>query len=375
MSWNQGGDNKSPWGNGGGSGKNPWGGRGGRGGDVPDLDAMFRQSQERLKSMLPGHGPKGAALLIVLVVFVVLALQGLSQGHLLGFYRINDGEVAVVQRFGAYVREESPGLRWLVPMIEKYTAISQTKINRIELGLSSTSRSTSNDNSRQLMMLTGDANMVDMQFTVQWRVRDPQKFLFNMRSPDETLSIASESVMREVMGQSQIMTAISSGREAISTEVKKRLNDLMTGYNAGISVDSVQLQRMEPPAPVIDAFTRAQNAQQEANTKVNQAEGYRNSVLPQARAEANRMMEEARAYKAQVTAIASGDADRFSKVYQAYRRAEGPTATRLYLETMEQVLGNATKVIVGNGTDKVMPYLPLPELRRSAPTTTQGDAQ
>ncbi len=386
MSWNQGGGNNGgPWGgNNNGGGQNPWGNRGnnrsGGGGDGPDLDAMLRQSQERLKAILPGGGPKSTAVLIGLVVLVLVALQGLSQGHVLGFYRVNDGEVAVVQRFGAENRQATPGLRWLIPVAEKYTAVSLSNINRIEIGQSSQGSSTrtrdEDSPQAQLMMLTGDANMVDMQFTVQWRVNDAGKFLFNMREPQTTLRVAAESVMREVMGQSQIMSAIGSGREAIRENVEKRLRDLMTVYDAGISIDSVQLQRMEAPAPVVDAFIKAQNAQQDANTKVNQAEGYRNSILPAARAEANRLIEEARAYKAQVTANATGDADRFTKVLQAYRQSENSTSTRLYLETMEQVLGGANKVILdGTGAERVMPYLPLDGLRRgatAAPATTSS---
>lgn len=375
MGWNQGDNNGGPWG--GGGNQNPWGNRG-RGSrnpnNGPDLDAMLRESQERFKAMFPGGGsPKGTALLIVIGLLFILALQGLSQGHFLGFYRINDGEVAVVQRFGAYVRQDPPGLRWLIPLVERYTAVSTSRSNVIQFGAPSSATRARDDGSSQQMMLTGDANILDMEFTVQWRVNDPVKFLFNMRDPDITLRVAAESVMREVMGQSQIMTAIGSGREAIRQEVEKRLRDLMVGYNAGINVDSVQLQRMEAPGPVIDAFIKAQNAQQEANTTVNQAEGYRNSELPKARAEANRLLEEARAYKAQVTASATGDADRFSKVYSAYKSAEKPTATRMYLETMEQVLGGANKVIVGGEAgQRVLPYLPLNELKR---TTTQGGAQ
>lgn len=384
MSWNQGGNNGGPWGGNNGGGQNPWGNRGnnrGGGGDGPDLDAMLRQSQERLKSILPSGGPKSTAALIGLILLVVIALQGLSQGHFLGFYRVNDGETAVVQRFGAAVRQAGPGLRWLIPVAERYTAVSLSNINRIEIGQSNQGSSRNRDEDSpqsQLMMLTGDANMVDMQFTVQWRVNDAEKFLFNMREPQTTLRVAAESVMREVMGQSQIMSAIGSGREVIRENVEKRLRELMTVYNAGIYVDSVQLQRMEAPAPVVDAFIKAQNAQQDANTRVNQAEGYRNSILPAARAEANRVIEDARAYKAQVTANATGDAERFTKVLQAYRQSESSTSTRLYLETMEQVLGGANKVILdGAGAERVMPYLPLDGLRRgttTSPLTTSSSA-
>lgn len=374
MSWNQG---NNPWGSGGGNGggNNPWGGGGrGNGPDGPDIDEMIRRSQERLKHAMGGGGPKGTAIIVVLALIGLLALQGLAQGHLLGFYRINDGEVAVVQRFGAMVREEQPGLRWLVPMIERYTAVSTARINRVELGAPSTGKVARDSTSNSLMMLTGDSNIVDMEFTVQWRVSSPVKFLFNMRDPDVTLRIAAESVMREVMGQNQIMSAIGSGREAIRQEVEKRLRDLMATYDAGISIDSVQLQRMEAPAPVIDAFIKAQNAQQEANRALNVAEGYRNSILPAARAEANRNLEEARAYKAKIVADAQGNADRFTQVYNAYKLAESSTTTRLYLETMEQVLGGANKIILeGNGAERVMPYLPLDQLRRApaaAPATS-----
>lgn len=379
MSWNQGGSG-GPWGSGGG-GNNPWGGNrgGGRAPDGPDIDEIIRKSQDKIRRLVPGGSgsgsPKGTAILIGLAALAFIALQGLSQGHVLGFYRINDGEVAVVQRFGAVVREEQPGLRWLIPMVENYTSVSTSRIHGIEIGTTSQQPATTlrakDDTGRQLMMLTGDSNIVDMQFTVQWRVTDARKYLFNMRDPDTALQMAAESVMREVMGQSEIMTAIGAGREAIRQDVEKRLRDLITSYDAGIGIDSVQLQRMEAPAPVIDAFIKAQNAQQEANRALNLAEGYRSTILPQARAEANRMMEESRAYKAQVVAGAQGDADRFTQVYEAYRQAEDTTATRLYLETMEQVLGNTNKIILeGSGAERVMPYLPLDQLRNSSSRTT-----
>lgn len=378
MSWNQGGGNGGPWGSGGGD-KNPWGGkRGGGQPEGPDIDEIIRRSQEKIRRMVPGGGssganPKGAAFLVTVAALALIALQGISQGHLLGFYRVNDGDVAVVQRFGAVVREEEPGLRWLIPMVERYTAESTARIRGIEIGTGAQAGSSALrnrvDGDGQLMMLTGDSNIVDMQFTVQWRVVDARKYLFNMREPETALRMAAESVMREVMGQSEIMTAIGSGREAIRQDVEKRLRDLIATYDAGIGIDSVQLQRMEAPAPVIDAFIKAQNAQQEANRARNLAEGYRNTILPAARADANRMMEEARAYKAQVVAGAQGDADRFTQVYNAYRLSAETTSTRLYLETMEQVLGSTNKIIMdGSGAERVMPYLPLNQLTpRSAP--------
>ena len=398
MSWNQGG---GPWGNqggnqGGNNQGNPWGQRGGGGNggpDGPDLDEMLRRSQERFRNAFGGGSPKGSGLLVALAVVAVIALQGMTQGHFLGFYRINDGEVAVVQRFGAVVRQEPPGLRWLVPLAEKYTAVSTSRINRVELGIpAQTGNNTlrSRDNSGDaLTMLTGDSNIVDMQFTVQWRVSDAVKFLFNMRNPDVTLRVAAESVMREVMGQNPIWTSIGKGRDNISNEVDRRLRELINSYDMGISIvgetksengqtlniSGVQLQRMEAPVQVWDAFTKAQNADQEAKTLVNVAEGYRNSVLPKARAEANRMLEEARAYKSQVVAGAQGDADRFTQVYNAYKQAQTTTTTRLYLETMEQVLGGANKLVLDGGTaSKAMPYLPLDTLRRAPAATTAAPA-
>ncbi len=364
----------NPWG-GGGNGNNPWGNRsgGGAAGGPPDLDEILRRSQERLKKAMPGggQGPKGMAAFIVIGLLVLVALQGLAQGHFLGFYRINDGEVAVVQRFGAYVRQEQPGLRFLVPMIEEYTPVSLTRINRVELGTDPTSsasvalgRRSSQSQAEDMMMLTGDANVVDLEFTVQWRVSDPVQYLFNMRDPETTLKVAAASVMREIMGQKEIMQAIGVGREDIRIEVEKRLRDLMASYNTGIMIDGIQLQRMEAPGPVLEAFIKAQSAQQEANRLSNVAEGYRNSILPAARAEANRMLEEARAYKSSTVADAQGDAARFTKVYDAYKGAQATTASRMYLETMEQVLGASNKVLLdgGQGANKAVPYLPLNQL-------------
>lgn len=390
MGWNDG-DGNNPWGNRPNGNNNPWGNRSGGGngpGTPPDLDEILRKTQEQLKSFIPGGGgsggssPKAFIVLALLAGLFLIGLQGLAQGHFLGFYRINDGEVGVVQRFGAYTRQAEPGLHWLIPMVEKYTAVSLSRINRIELGTSAGSNNVSGlradsrlNGNEDMMMLTGDANIVDLQFTVQWRVSDPVQFLFNMRDPENTLRMASASVMREIMGQSEIMSAIGSGRENIRIDMEKRLRDLMASYKSGIFVDGIQLQRMEAPAPVLDAFIKAQSAQQEATRLSNVAEGYRSSILPAARAEANRLIEEARAYKAATVADAQGDAARFSKVYEAYKGSESTTSTRLYLETMEQVLGPANKIILSNEEGgKVMPYLPLNNLAPRAPATSGSAA-
>lgn len=400
MSWNQGGG--GPWGSPPGGGQNPWGGREPRRGgpDGPDIDELVRQMQARFRRFIPGggRGPLGAGLLVLLFLFVLVVLQGVAQGTVLGFYRVNDGELAVIQRFGAVVRQEQPGLRWLIPLVEKYTAVSTTRALTLQVtggGGRSAEDAVAN------RMVTRDLNLIEMDFTVQWRVRDPEDFLFKLRDPEGTLRLAAESVVREYIGrstfdeiippeQNEILnpvtvqadgtTAETPAPEAAITvpqlaslknQMQERLQKLLDEYDSGIYITDLQLTRPVVPAPVKSAYDGVQQAGNDAKSNINRAVVDANATLANARGEADSIRLQASAYKTQVTEAARGEADRFSQVLSAYSGAKEITTTRLYLETMEQVLGPANKVVLGNGDNAALPYLPL-DLMRRTPSTPPG---
>lgn len=397
MSWNQG-NGDGPW-KGSSGNQNPWNNRGGSN-DGPDIDAFIRSCQEKLNRLLPngGKGPAGIILPIFLIALIFLTFQGIAQGTFLGFYRVNDGETAVVQRFGAVVREEQPGLRWLIPLMEKYTAVSTTKALTLQMS-SSTHRSGDNTTNR---MVTRDLNLIEMDYTIQWRVRDPEKFLFKLRDPEGTLLLAAESVVREYIGRSTFddiippeqndilnpVTVRADGTTATDTSstasltqqppaaqvtvslkssMQERLQKLLDEYDSGIYITDLQLTRPVVPAPVKNAYDGVQQAGNEAKSNINRAVVDANAILADARGEADSIRLKAAAYKTQVIESARGEADRFTSVLNAYRGAEKTTTARLYLETMEEVLAPAHKMIVENKQGSVLPYLSLGALTPSPP--------
>ena len=360
-----------PWGTGP-RGGGPWGGgnRGngsgpgprGRGPQPPDFEELLRRGQDRFRRVLPGNFNTRTWIALVIIAIVVFWLLN-------GFYTVAADEVGVVLRFGAYNRTTQPGLNYHLPVpIERVLTPSVTRVNRTEIGYRSAEGPAGRGTgSRQLpeeaLMLTGDENIVDINFTVFWRINDAGRFLFNIRAPEQTVKAAAESAMREVVGRTPIASALAEGRKQIETDTQKLLQDILDSYGAGITVTQLQLQKVDPPAQVIEAFRDVQNARADQERKRNEAEAYRNSILPVARGEAVRLVQEAEAYKQQVVAEAQGEAQRFLSVYDAYRNAKDVTTQRLYIETMEAILRNANKIIVdkqvGSG---IVPYLPLPAL-------------
>jgi membrane protease subunit HflK len=228
-------------------------------------------------------------------------------------------------------------------------------------------------------MLTGDENIVDINFTVFWQIKDPKAFLFNIAAPEGTVKAAAESAMREIIGKTPIASALAEGRAAVEIETVKLLQYILDSYGAGIEVMQVQLQKVNPPPPVIDAFSDVQRARTDQERARNEAEGYRNDIIPRARGEAERLTQEAEAYKQEVVARSEGDAQRFLSVLQTYKASKDVTTQRIYLETMEQILKTAPKVLIdpaaeGAGSG-VVPYLPLPEIARRAPPPAPPAAQ
>jgi membrane protease subunit HflK len=370
-----------PWGagpRGGGGGGSPWGGgRGGpgsggpRGPQPPNLEDILRRSQDRFRRLLPGGFGSTAGMGLVIAVILVLWLVS-------GFYRVLPDQQGIVLRFGAYNRTTQPGLNYHLPVpIERALTPSVTHINRIEIGYrtSDARGAGSRQMPEEALMLTGDENIVDINFTVFWLIKDAQSYLFNIRNPEATVKSAAESAMREVVGETPIAAALAEGRGKIESQMQALLQRILDSYGAGIQITQVQMAKVDPPAPVIDAFRDVQRALADRERLRNEAEAYRNDILPRARGQATQIRQEAEAYKAEVVARAQGDADRFLSVYNAFKQAEDVTLQRLYLETMEEILKNARKVIIdkaAQGGTGVLPYLPLPELLQPAPGNAQA---
>jgi modulator of FtsH protease HflK len=362
-----------PWGGGPWSG-GPWGGgpRGTGGpGQIPSLEDLLRKSQERVRRAMPG-GVGGGGLAIV--IGIGLVLWGIS-----GFYRVEYDEQGVEMRFGRYTTTTQPGLHYHLPYpIETVETPRVTRQNRLEVGFrtfSDTGRiePTRPDHGRQIpeeaLMLTGDENIVDINFVVTWRIADARNYLFNVRSPEATIKAVAESTMREIIGQTPIAAALAERRGEIEVAAQRRLQETLDSYSAGIEVQGVQLLKVDPPAEVIDAFRDVQRARANQEQLRNEAEAYRNAIIPEARGQAERLTQEAEAYRQEVVARSQGDAERFINVYEAFRNARDVTTKRLYLETLEEVLRDANKVIIDKnaGGSGVVPYLPLNEIGRTSP--------
>jgi modulator of FtsH protease HflK len=371
-----------PWGSGP-RGGGPWGGgnRGngggpgprGRGPQPPDFEELLRRGQDRFRRVLPGNFNSRTWFGIAAIAIVVLWLLN-------GFYTVAADEVGVVLRFGAYNRTTQPGLNYHLPSpIEKVLTPSVTRVNRTEIGYrSAEGTAIRGAASRQLpeeaLMLTGDENIVDINFAVFWVIKDARAYLFNIRAPDATVKSAAESAMREVIGETPIAQALAEGRGKIESDTRGLLQGILDAYGAGIEITQVQLQRVDPPGPVIDAFRDVQRALADREKLRNQAEAYRNDIVPKARGAAAAIAQEAEAYRAEIIARAQGDANRFTSVYNAFKAAQDVTTQRLYLETMEEVLKNSNKVIIdksAQGGSGVLPYLPLPALGGANATASE----
>ncbi len=282
-------------------------------------------------------------------------------------YRVQPDEQGVVLRFGKWVDTTSPGLHfhWPYP-IETVLFPKVTKINEIQLGDATGSSSGGAASGRDRQMLTGDENIVEADCSVFWKIRDAGQFLFRVNAPEAAVKIAAEGALREVVSRTPIQAAMSDKRQQIADQTRELLQKLLDSEQAGIQITQVQLQRVEPPLAVIDAFNDVQRARADQERARNEAEAYSNDILPRARGEGERIRQDAEAYKIQVVNLAQGEADAFLSVYGSYQAAKDVTSWRLYLESIDEVLKKATKVIVdtsGKGVSSVVPYMPVSEFR------------
>ena len=363
MPWNdKSGGGGGPWG-GGGNNQGPWGqgprGPSGPQGTPPDLEDIIRRGQDRLRNALPGGGGSPAVYLLIALVLIA--------GWLFkAVYTVQPDEVAVELRFGKPKEQLSePGLHfhwWPIETVET-AKISEQLVN---IGGGARSGNTSG------LMLSGDQNIVNVQFSVLFSVTDPKAYLFNVENPSDTLQQVAESAMREVVGRRPAQDIFRDNRQAIAADVKNTIQATMDSYGAGVSVNTVAIEDAAPPREVADAFDEVQRAEQDEDRFVEEANQYSNQKLGQARGQAAQVREEAAAYKNRVVQEAQGEAQRFISIYDEYAKAPDVTRRRMYLETMEKVLRDSSKVIVepnGNGQG-VVPYLPLPALQ---PKTSGGN--
>ena len=375
MPWSNQSGGGGPWGSG---PRGPWGSGPQQpgGSKPPDLEEFLRRSQDKLRSWLPGNlGGRGIAL----IALIAVALWGFS-----GFFRVEPDELGVVLRFGKFVREAQPGLNYHLPYpIEAALTPQALRVNKIDIGFDTRRGTTMRDVPEESLMLTGDENIVDVDFSVLWKVMPTSvgDYLFNVQNPEATVKAVAESAMREVIGQSNIQPILTGARQNIETAVQALLQKTLDSYGAGIQVQQVQLQKVDPPDQVIDSFRDVQAARSDLERLQNEAETYANRVVPEAKGRASRIIQDAEAYRQQTVADANGQTSRFLQIYDQYKKAPDVTRERMYLETMEHILGAADKTIIDTGPAAgpgVVPYLPLnnlptnnPPQDRSAPAQPQ----
>ena len=367
--------------------RGPWGPGNGGGGNrpprPPELDEIIAKAQQAIRGMLPPgfgggrpRGPSGGGggfsggfggLGLRGLGFLVLAVIGIWLAS--GFYRVQPDEQGVVLRFGAFTRTTGPGLNYHLPWpVETVLRPAVTRINRIDIGYRSGSGDTRAVSGRETpvrdvpeesLMLTGDENIIDINAAVFWRIRNAGDFLFDTRNPAITVKSAAESVMREVIGRTPIQPALTDARAQIEASVTTGLQAILDQYKSGVEITQVQLQKVDPPAAVIESFRDVQRANTDADRMRNEAESYRNDIVPRARGDAARLTAEADGARQASIAEATGQAQRFLSVLKAYQAAKDVTMMRLYIETMQEILTKTPTVVVEGGTQGVVPYLPL----------------
>jgi modulator of FtsH protease HflK len=385
MPWSNQSGGGGPWGQGpsSGGGGGTWGSgpRGGGGGSPPDLEEILRRSQDRLRNIIPGGGSfgsmggKGLALILLGAVVIWLAT---------GFYTVRPNEVGINMIFGRYTGSTGEGLRYNLPYpIGSVTKPDVRQRRTIPIGYRPSGQGgRGRDVLEESLMLTSDENIVDIDFDVQWSVNPAraQDFVFNLANPEGTIKSVAESAMREVIGRRQIQNILTTEQASIAAEVKDIVQGTLEAYGAGVVVEVVQMIAVQPPAQVREAFFDVNAAQQDAERVQNEARTFASQVVPRARGEAAQKVQQAEGYREQAVAEATGQAARFNQVYEEYRKAPAVIRERIFLETMERVLGGMDKIIIDQGGQGqgVVPYLPLNEMQRRPQTgsqTQQGPAR
>ena len=368
--------NKNPWGHvkgngsrkpsGGGSGsgrppKRPSGG--GSGNEPIDFDKMMRRAKNDFGDMIPGNFGGGVLGLAVAVVLLFLFVTTCT-------YIVKPGESAVIQQFGAWERtKDNPGLSFKFPWpIETLTTVDREAVRKMNIGFIERfgrGGSQAQDIPEESLMLTSDRNIVDVDLAIQWSIKSAEDFVFNIKDQEATIKKVVESAIREKVGQTNMFPIITTERSAVAQKTKEIIQKNLDEYNSGVLINQVLIQRAEVHPDVQQAFQDVQSAKQDAEDVQNRARAYREDILPKARGQAIQLIQNAEAYKQSTVARSTGDAERFNSIYESYLKGQDVTKKRIYLETMEDVLGNAQKIIIDNkgGKSGVVPYLPLNELQ------------
>ena len=373
MPWSNQSGGGGPWGSG---SRGPWGsGPQSQGPRSPDLEDLLRRGQDKLRTLLPGNlGGRGMAI----IALIAVGLWGLS-----GFFRVEPDEVGVVLRFGKFIREVQPGLNYHLPYpIETALTPQALRVNKVNIGFRESDDmrrgTTLRDVPEESLMLTGDENIVDVDFSVLWRVKANAvgDFLFNVQDPPGAVKAVAESAMRQVIGHSNAQPLLTGLRQTVEQSVQELMQRTLDDYRAGILIQNVQLQKVDPPAEVIDSFRDVQAARSDLERLANEAQTYANRVVPEARGRAAKIVQDAEAYRSQTVADAKGQTSRFLQVYDQYKKAPDVTRQRMYLETMEHILSNNEKTIIDTGKQGpgVIPYLPLNDLGKSSKLPESGAA-
>jgi membrane protease subunit HflK len=362
-------NNPSPWG----GGQQGGGGGGGSGKKPPDLEDLFKRGQDRIKDFIPGGGIGGVGIVVLVMLAVLVWL-------LTGFYTVRPDEVGLNMVFGKYTGSTSPGLNYNWPYpIGSVAKPRVTAVNTMEIGVRPGGEIRRVGGPRVLaddsLMLTGDENIVDIDFSVQWQISpdSPQQYVFNLRNQELTVRLVAESVMREVIGKRDIDKIITTDRQAIENDVRSGMQKALTNLEAGVLVRAVQLLKAEPPTQVIEAYRDVQAARADQVRLKNEADTYAKRIVPEAKGDAVRVVQEAEAYRDQTVPEARGAATRFLRIYDEYKKAPEVTRERIFLETMERVFGRMDKVIIDqNRGSGVVPFLPLHELQRPPASPPAG---
>ncbi|BFM18227.1 FtsH protease activity modulator HflK [Maricurvus nonylphenolicus] len=338
------------WNEPGGNNQDPWGGKRGNDGP-PDLDEALKKFQEKINGLFGGSsgggaggsgapGLSGASIVFLLVALVVVYAA-------FGVYQVNEQERAVVLRLGVYSETKQPGLRWNPPLIDSVTVVNVTKVRL---------------HSSKGQMLTEDLNIVDVNLSVQYKIADASEFVLKVRNPERSLAEATDSALRHVVGSTEMHEVLTEGRARIAIEVQQRLQEYLDDYQTGIQINTINVEGTSPPREVQAAFDDVNKAREDEERLKNEAEAYANGIIPEARGKAQRVIEEANAYKAQVVAQAEGEAQRFEKLLTEYKKAPKVTRERLYLDAVQQVMANSSKIMVDVEGGNNMMYLPLDKI-------------
>ncbi len=330
--------------------KDPWG----RGGDDP-LDEAIRKAQDQLKNLVPGRGIKS-------IIFIVIGVLALWQA----FFKVDPDELGLVKRFGEIVREVEPGPHFKVPFLETVDIPKVEKLHRVEVGFRTDPRGRPRYIPREALMLTGDMNIISLEFIVQYKIKEAKNYLYKVADVENTIHNSAEAAMREVIGKSKIDEALTVGKAKIQQDTLDLLQGILDQYQAGVQVANVQLQDVDPPEAVAAAFKDVASAKEDREKLINQAHGYRNDLIPKAKGQAAQEINQAKAYAQARINRAEGEASHFLQTLKEYKQGKDVISKRVYIETMEEVLANTEKVIMDSKTGgNVLPYLPLDKLRSS----------